>query len=352
MSGSGTQNAVQALSRAHGAPPLHGRLRAQPEDFIVEEALGYVADGAGEHVLLTVQKREANTAWVAQQLARFAGVDARSVGYAGRKDRHALTTQSFSVHLPGRSDPDWGALQLPGVRVLAAQRHGRKLKRGALDGNRFVLRIRAVTGERVAAEQRLARMRDVGVPNAFGAQRFGRGGDNADAARRMFAGRRVARAEREMLLSAARAYLFNLVLDQRVRDGNWNLGMPGELWALAGSRAWFGPQNPDPALLLRLADFDIAPSGPLWGAGPSPAGDACARIEDAIADAHADLAQGLARAGLEHARRALRLDLRGLTWQWLDADLELRFALPAGAYATAVLRELLDDADTPDDAEN
>ena len=120
MSGSETQNAVQALSRAHGAPPLRGRLRTQPEDFIVEEALGYAADGAGEHVLLTVQKREANTAWVAQQLARFAGVDARSVGYAGRKDRHALTTQSFSVHLPGRSDPDWGALQLPGVRVLAA----------------------------------------------------------------------------------------------------------------------------------------------------------------------------------------------------------------------------------------
>ena len=120
MNGSGTQNAIQALSRAHGAPPLRGRLRTQPEDFIVEEALGYAADGAGEHVLLTVQKREANTAWVAQQLARFAGVDARSVGYAGRKDRHALTTQSFSVHLPGRPDPDWGALQLPGVRVLLA----------------------------------------------------------------------------------------------------------------------------------------------------------------------------------------------------------------------------------------
>ncbi len=333
------------LPRAGGAPPLRGSLRACPEDFAVEEVLGYGADGAGEHVLLSVQKRDANTAWVAQQLARFAGVDARAVGWAGRKDRHALTAQSFSVHLPGRADPDWSKLDVPGVRVLAAQRHGRKLKRGALAGNRFVLRIRAVQGDATAAEERLRRMQAQGVPNYFGVQRFGHGGDNLEAARRLFAGARVPRARRELLLSAARAHLFNAVLAARVRDGSWQRGLPGELWALAGSRAWFGPQAPDDTLARRLAAFDIAPSGPLWGAGSSPAGADCARLEDALAATHADLAAGLAGAGLEHARRALRLDLRGLAWRWIDANLELRFALPPGAYATAVARELLEDAE-------
>ncbi|MHB8386380.1 tRNA pseudouridine(13) synthase TruD [Metallibacterium sp.] len=335
----------ESLPRAWGAPPLRGVLRAQPEDFVVEEVLGYAADGAGEHVLLSVQKREANTAWVARKLAEFADVDERAVAWAGRKDRHALTTQALSVHLPGRPDPDWSALNMPGVRVLGAQRHGRKLKRGALAGNRFVLRISKVQGDRAMAEQRLLQMQARGAPNYFGVQRFGRGGDNIDAARRMFAGRRVPRAEREMLLSAARAQLFNAVLARRVAQANWNCALDGELWALSGSRAWFGPEPFDALLEQRLAAFDIAPSGPLWGRGPNPAGAACAQLEHAALAAYLDLAEGLAAAGLEHARRALRLDLRGMSWHWHGDDaLELSFTLPAGAYATAVVQELLDDA--------
>ena len=331
------------LPRAWGDPPLCGVLRSQPEDFIVEEILGYAADGSGEHELILVEKRDANTAWVAQQLAAFAGVAEHAVAYAGRKDRHALCTQHFSVHLPGRASPDWGALAVPGVRVLQAWRHGRKLKRGALSGNRFVLTVRALLGDRDAGEARLRLLRDEGAPNYFGVQRFGRGGDNLDAARRMFAGRRVPRAQREMLLSAARAHLFNAVLAARVADGSWNRGLPGELWALAGSRAWFGPQDADATLLTRLAAFDIAPSGPLWGAGDSPAGAACAALENGIAQTHDDLAAGLAATDMAHARRALRLDLRTLQWQWSDTSLELRFSLPAGSYATAVAAELLQD---------
>jgi tRNA pseudouridine13 synthase len=338
-------SAPEDLPRAWGPPPLHGTLRAQPEDFVVEEILGYAADGAGEHALLSVQKREANTAWVARKLAEFAGVDERAVAWAGRKDRHALTTQAFSVQLPGRPDPDWAALDVPGVRVLSARRHSRKLKRGALAGNRFVLCISDIQGEHAVVEQRLLQMQAQGVPNYFGVQRFGRSGDNIDAARRMFAGRRVTRAEREMLLSAARAHLFNAVLARRVTAGNWNASLQGELWALSGSRAWFGPEPFDALLEQRLAAFDIAPSGPLWGRGASPAAAACAQLEDAVIDDDRDLAEGLAAAGLEHARRALRLDLRGLSWRWRsDVDvLELSFTLPAGAYATAVMQELLDD---------
>ncbi len=336
--------AAESLPRAWGPPPLHGVLRQEPEDFQVEEILGYAADGAGEHVLLTIRKTGANTAWVARQLAGFAGVDERAVSWAGRKDRHAVTTQAFSVHLPGRPDPAWSQFEVPGVAVLDAQRHGRKLKRGALAGNRFLVRIREARGDRDAIEARLRQMRAQGVPNYFGSQRFGRHGDNLAAARRMFGGRRVPRAERDMLLSAARAELFNAVLGQRVRQDCWNAGLAGELWALAGSRAWFGPQAFDETLAQRLAAFDIAPSGPLWGRGPSPAGADCGALEDAVAAEHREFAEGLAAAGLEQARRALRLDLRALQWTWPAPEtLELAFALPAGAYATAVAHELLED---------
>lgn len=340
----GDSNSADApdLPRAHGAPVLQGRLRAQPEDFVVDEVLGYGADGAGEHVLLRVRKREANTAWVARRLAAFCGIDERGVAWVGRKDRHALTTQHFSVHLPGREAPDWSTLAEPGVEVLDAQRHSRKLRRGALAGNRFVLRIVEVQGDRAAVEARLQAIRMRGAPNYFGVQRFGRSGDNLVAARRMFAGRRVPRAEREMLLSSARAHLFNAVLSQRVVEGSWALGLEGELWALAGSRAWFGPEPYTEVLTQRLGDFDISPSGPLWGRGPTPASKACGALEETVVSGYSDLAEGLAAAGLEHARRALRLDLRGLSWRWDDDVLELAFTLPAGAYATAVVHELLD----------
>ncbi|EQD34091.1 tRNA pseudouridine synthase D, partial [mine drainage metagenome] len=124
-----------------------------------------------------------------------------------------------------------------------------------------------------------------------------------------------------------------------------NRALDGELWALSGSRAWFGPEPFDALLEQRLAAFDIAPSDPLWGRGPCPAGTACAQLEHAAIAEYPDIAGGLDAAGLEHARRALRLDLRGMSWHWHgDAALELGFTLPAGAYATAVVQELLDDA--------
>ncbi len=125
-------------------PPFTAELRRTPEDFRVDEILGYDADGEGEHALLWVEKRGANTDWVAKELARFAGVPPLNVGYAGLKDRHAVTRQAFTVQLAGKPDPDWSAFPHDEVKVLAGTRHKRKLKRGALRGNRFVLVLRDV----------------------------------------------------------------------------------------------------------------------------------------------------------------------------------------------------------------
>lgn len=332
-----------SLPLAYGTvPPLQGRLRSTPEDFVVEEILGYDAEGAGEHALLWVEKRGANTDWVARELAKFAGVGQVAVGYAGMKDRHAVTRQTFSVQLAGKPDPDWSTFPHPEIKVLAATRHSRKLKRGALRGNRFVLALRDVSGDREAAARVLQQIATRGVPNYYGEQRFGREGGNVAQARTMFAGRRVERDKRSFLLSAARSQIFNSVLAARVEHDAWDQPMEGEIWSLAGSRSWFGPEDFTDVLAGRLARADIHPSGPLWGQGEPPSQGEAGALERRIGASWQDLCEGLAAARMNQERRPLRLLPKDFTWRWSGDDvLELSFELPAGAYATVVVRELL-----------
>ena len=329
------------LPFAFGTPPLRARLRTAPEDFFVEEILGYEPDGVGEHAFLVVEKRGTNTDWVARELAKFAGTAPMNVGYAGMKDRHAVTRQAFTVQLPGKADPDWSAFPHAEVSIRSLGRHSRKLKRGALRGNRFVLVLREIDGDRAEAEARLAAIAARGVPNYFGEQRFGLGGGNVAQAKAMFGGRRVDRDKRSILLSAARSHIFNGVLAERVAAGTWDAPMDGEIWALEGSRSWFGPEPFDDTLAERLGRFDIHPSGPLWGQGETPAADAAGALELGVALRDEDLAKGLADARMDQERRALRLHPRDFAWRWLeDGALEVSFGLPAGAYATTVIREL------------
>jgi tRNA pseudouridine13 synthase len=340
--------------RAHGAPVLWARIRVAPEDFDVTEIDGFAASGAGEHLLLTVEKRGMNTAFVARLLAEWAAVDERAIGYAGLKDRHAVTRQRFSVHLPRRVAPDIAALERDDVatgqalRVLDHAWHARKLPRGALAGNRFVLLLRGVDGDAEAIESRLHAIAARGVPNYFGAQRFGRGAGNVEKARRMFAGLRVRRDERALLLSAARSALFNRVLAARVEGDSWDRGLEGEAWMLDGSRSVFGPEPWSDALAARLDAFDIHPTAPLWGRGELRSEAAARALESAVlgdADSLA-LRAGLEGAGLKQERRATRLRPEGLAWTWRESGtLEVGFALPAGCYATSLLAELGDVED-------
>lgn len=332
------------LPYAYGPPPLSGTLRSTPDDFRVDEILGYEADGEGPHWLLHIRKRGANTAWVAEQLAKQIKRPLRDISYAGLKDRHAVTTQTFCVHT-GDDAPDWSTLSIAGVELLSAQRHRRKLKRGALQGNRFEITVRELTGDLAAARGRLQQIREGGVPNYFGEQRFGRDGDNVQRALALFAGKRTNRAQASILISAARSQLFNAVLAERVARGNWQQGLAGEVWALAGSRSWFGPQNPDPELQQRLAEQDIHPSAPLWGRGASPAVDACAELEQQVLAPFEEIRRGLEGVGLKQERRATRLFPEDFEASFSDdqQQLTVRFSLPAGSYATTVLRELIGD---------
>lgn len=329
------------LPYAFGGPVIEGVLRARKADFRVEEILGFEPSGVGEHAFLLIEKEGANTEWVARQLAAAADVAPMVVGFAGLKDRHAITRQTFTVQLPGRTDPDWSALAIPGVRVLAATRHNRKLKRGAHRGNRFHIRVRDVRGDRDAVEVRLATLRERGVPNYFGEQRFGRDGQNVALAHALFGGRRMPRPQRSIALSAARSALFNDVLAARVAAATWDQALDGDVWMLGGSHAIFGPEPWNGDLAQRLVSLDIHPTGPMWGRGELRSTGATQALERATVELHTALARGLEQAGLEQERRALRLSVGDLTHAWeADDVLVTQFCLGSGAFATTVLREL------------
>ena len=333
---------------ALGRPTATGRLRSVPADFRVDEVPLIEPSGQGNHLWLEIEKTGANTDWVAAQLARVAGAPRREVGYAGLKDRNAVTRQWFSIGLQEAQRDDWRAWSIEGVTVLAAHRHERKLQRGALRGNRFRLVVRELRGDAGDLEARLQAIAARGAPNYFGPQRFGHGGRNvARALHWLEHGGRIRKPTRSIYLSALRSLLFNRVLAARVVDGSWDRLLDGDVAQLDGSRALFDCTLPDATLERRCADFDIHPTGPLPGRGGKRPLRAAAACEDRILAADRPLVEALERAGLDAARRSLRLRAADLDWRLQDDRLELAFGLPPGAYATSLLRELVSTPDEP-----
>ncbi|HET7396005.1 MAG TPA: tRNA pseudouridine(13) synthase TruD [Gammaproteobacteria bacterium] len=332
-------------SFAYGRPECRARIRSLPEDFRVDEVLGFTADGDGEHLLLQVEKRGANTAWVARELARIAGVRSRDVSYAGRKDRNAVTVQHFSLWLGKQPEPDWAAHAHPEYRVLSSLRHRRKLRLGALKGNRFRLVLRELSVPAAELIKRLELIRAQGVPNYFGSQRFGHGGSNISNAERFFADPRAIRDRdlRSLLLSTARSLIFNAILSERVASGTWNTAIAGEVCMLEGTHSVFRNDEVDAALQARIASGDVHPTGPMWGEGERLVSNEVSALEVRVAQTYPAFTRGLEAARLAAARRALRLPVPDLRWQSEnERTLTLEFFLPAGAYATTVLRELVE----------
>jgi tRNA pseudouridine13 synthase len=323
-------------------PPVidRARLRSSPEDFRVDEVLGFEPAGRGEHRLLHVEKRGCNTGWVAERLARQLGIRPVDVGYAGLKDRHAVTRQWFSVPARAPGALDASTLEADGITVIEEAAHDRKLRRGAHRANQFRLVLRDVAGDRAEVGARLEYIRAHGVPNVFGPQRFGREGRNLELARAAAGGRRLGRRDRGFALSAARSLLFNAVLARRVAEGTWDRLLPGDRAALAGSRSHFAVDRVDDALEARLVDHDVHPSGPLWGRGEPPSTGAVRNLEQAVAAEHGALCTWLEAAGTNQERRPLRLSVASLQWDFDRDELLLSFRLTAGGFATAVLAAL------------
>jgi len=332
-----------SLPRAHGAPLVEGWMRTEPEDFVVREQLSFVPGEGGEHLWLRVQKRLWNTMDVAQWLAKHAKLPLRAVGFSGLKDRRAVTEQWFSLHLPGKADPDFS--QLPeGLLILEQVRHSRKLNRGTHIANEFTLQLRQLSGAVEALPQRLAAIAHQGVPNYFGEQRFGRGGQNFPRAQAWLLGTGEAprkAATRSMWLSAVRSELFNQVLAARVQAGNWNQLIDGDVLQPEGSRGLFLSID-DEHGAERLCNKEVNPTGPLVGTGGlAPVADS-AVFEEQILAPHQSLIQALCELKMEAQRRSLRLVVPQLEWQLHEDTLMIVMQLPKGAFATTVLAELGD----------
>lgn len=328
-------------SYLHGKPEWSARLKATPEDFVVIEDLGFEPDGDGEHILVSIRKRSENTAWVAGLLAKAAGVNRGAVTWAGLKDRHAVTEQWFGIHLPGKEEPDLSVIENENIQILKRQRHSRKLRTGTLKGNQFRILLRdLVHNDQI--EQRLQAIAVQGVPNYFGEQRFGRNGNNLDGAESLFQGKRIKdRDKRSLFLSAARSYLFNLVVSERIKQGLASTMLPGDCLMLTGSNSFFSEPELSEPLLARLTGGDVRLSAPLWGRGRMTSQGAALEFENQALSAHTAWQAGLEAAGLSQERRTLLLFPQQLSWEWSAEGLSLHFWLPAGCYATSVVRELV-----------
>jgi tRNA pseudouridine13 synthase len=349
-------------------PP--GRIKETPEDFIVEEIPAYAPSGAGEHVFVRLTKRDRTTPDAVRDLARALGCDPREAGYAGMKDKRAVTTQTVSLHAPRGTKPsDLAARALsvavPGLTIHEAVPHGNKLKPGHLLGNRFTIAVRGVPSDRAAeVTASLERVAREGVPNAFGEQRFGAAGDNAERALAWLRGQdRGSREPRDktllrLLWSSLQSAVFNAVLDARVKDGTWTTPLAGDLLKLRTSGGLFVCSDVQTDR-ERAMTGEVSPTGPIVGVSMRPAEGAPAELEQRVTDAilgeGADLAK--ARALGEGSRRALRLWIEELRVEDAEREdarameiadgpgdcrnrttcLRVHFVLPKGAYATTVL---------------
>ena len=307
--------------KAYPETQASGRLKQENSDFVVTEIPLALPSGEGEHIWLYIEKNGANTAYVAQCLADFASVELMDVGYAGLKDRYAITQQWFSIYFPKGDTPDFLQLEHDEFKVLEQSRHVKKLRPGDLLGNRFQILLRNVEGEKEKIEANLSQVKAHGIPNYFGEQRFGREGDNVEQGRKMLAREIRVRNKKKkgIYLSAVRSFIFNEILAERIQKGIWGSHLEGEL----------------------LDDQGIA-TGALWGRGRVATAGDTAELENKVAERHAILCEGLEHSGLNQDRRALAAIPGNLSWQWQENDqLMLSFSLSGGYYATSLIREFI-----------
>ena len=335
----------QQLSYLYGQPKSEGQLRTEYADFKVFELLPFAPSGEGEHLFIHVRKTGTNTVYVARQLAKYFGVKDALVGYAGLKDRFAVTEQWFGVHLPGKTVYDLSDCKIDGVEILSYKRHSKKLKTGALLGNRFELILRNTT-DVDDIEKRWQAVAAGGVPNYFGEQRFGFEGGNIERAKSLFSGTKVKdKKKRSIYLSAARSLLFNDIVNHRVENGQFDKLTEGDVCMLAGTQSVFCVDEVDETLKNRYTDKDIDLTAPMWGAGELMSQSVVQELELSLKDKYPELCAGLAKFGLKQERRRMRLNIEQATLELIPNGVKISFVLPSGAYATTVLREIVNYQD-------
>lgn len=340
--------------------------KATSADFIVTELLEIDFTGKGEHLWLYLEKTHLNTAYVAKLLSKWADVPANDVSYSGLKDRHAVTSQWFSLRLPKKIAPEQNFIEFAKnwlnsdekISMLDQHWHHKKLQRGTHQFNHFTITLRNVVGEKSEINAQLEQIKVNGIPNYFGEQRFGQDDNNINTALEFFATGRIDgrkahpkfnRDKISLYLSAARSELFNAVLAKRVEMGVWNtpINVTEEVFNLAGTNSIFTVENENEQaeILQRLANHDIHLTAPMWGAGELASRGEVADLEKSVIarnEIYQCLALGLEKQGLKQQRRATRLVPQNIIWNWLEDDsLELQFELASGSFATSLIAMLM-----------
>lgn len=326
---------------AYGTPKSNARFKVDPDDFVVNEFFSEPFSGEGEHILLKIEKRGLNTEDVIRSLSRLINKPSKLISYAGLKDKQAVTTQWLSVHAPGEEIAGIGELSAPGWKVLESTRHNKKLKPGFLAGNQFVIRLRDVSDPQEVL-LRLEQIKKQGVPNYFGEQRFGREAANLQRADELLVqGRKVKdKFLKGMYYSAARSWLFNLILAKRVAEQSWNVALPGDVMQLNGSNSIFVIDEVDDIIKQRIHEKDISPASPLAGKSKNKVAGKALDLINEVYSQWQPWVHGLEQQGLEEAWRSNILHVNEAHVEHHEHTITLSFSLPVGAYATVVLREL------------
>lgn len=346
----------------HGSPLFSGKIKQQLTDFKVFESLSFSPSGEGEHVLLQIEKTGLNTAFVAEQLAKFANLPLRAVTYAGRKDKFASTTQWFGVHavntqVHGFTLTQWQQFPVQGANIIACTHNQKKLRTGAISSNQFEIVIRGIDKiDASALEARVAKINVGGVPNYYGNQRFGELikpdgsvllGGNLQLAEKLSNGEEIKnRNKRSMAISALRSWLFNEFVSQRIENGVANQLLAGDVVMLSGTNSFFVFDEQDPQQIdsvpTRLAEGDLQLSAPLWGKGKLQSMNRANDFETSIADRHSLVTSQLEDLGLEQQRRQLIVFPKDFHYEISDNSVLVKFNLPTGCFATSVIREIAD----------
>ncbi|GLQ73789.1 tRNA pseudouridine(13) synthase TruD [Vibrio penaeicida] len=328
---------------SNGKPQAEAKLKAQPQHFVVKEDLGFSFTGAGEHLMLLIRKTGENTSFVANELAKACGVKSKDVSWAGLKDRHAVTEQWLSVHLPKGDTPDFYAFltQYPSIEILDITRHNKKLRPGDLKGNFFEITLTQVT-DIPSVISRLENVTRHGVPNYFGAQRFGRDGNNVEEARRW--GRENVHTrnqnKRSLYLSSARSWIFNHILSKRIESGVWQSPLIGDILLNAEGTLKVTETNfADSEQLVSNGKAEITAA--MAGDNALPTSDTALNIEQPCLDAEPDLMALIRGNRMRHERRVVQLFPKKLAWDVQDNEIALKFWLPSGCFATSIMRELV-----------
>ena len=332
------------LNYFYGKPTVHGLYKQQYEDFIVIEELGFDLTGEGEHILVYLEKKDCNTIYVAEQLAKYVGISVKNVSYAGLKDRQAVTQQWFSLHMPGKETPDFSQFDLAGCRILQINRHNKKLKIGALKGNRFKIILRNLS-DKQAIEPKLNLIKQYGVPNYFGEQRFGREQNNIIQAIKWASGEISVkdRKKRSFYLSAARSAIFNQIVSQRIEQNIQQTVLDGDILQLSKSNSWFVSNSDElPLLQQRLQNGEINITAPMVGDSSLGTASVALEFETSCLKRWSCFEELFKKERMATIRRSILLRPEQFEWQWIsENDIEISFYLPSGCYATSVLRELI-----------